>query len=98
MTERLKKSAVIVTAADSGYFDLLNGMIRSVRRFPDWQDVTIAVFDVGFTPEHRAALERDGIKLIVPEWHFGLSDATAKSYERAALVRFYIHDLSLIHI
>jgi len=91
MTERVK-SAVIVTAADSGYFDLLNGMIRSVRRFSDWQDVTIAVFDVGFTPEHRTALEREGIRLITPEWHFGLSDMTAKSYERAALVRFFIHD------
>jgi len=91
MTERLKK-AVIVTAADSGYFDLLNGMIRSVRRFEEWRQVTIAVFDVGFSPEHRRALEEDGIRLIEPDWHFGLSDKTAKSYERAALVRFFIHE------
>lgn len=91
MTERLKR-AVIVTAADSGYFDLLSGMIRSVRRFDDWRDVAIAVFDVGFTPEHRSALEQGGIRVIEPEWHFGLSDETAKSYERAALVRFFIHD------
>lgn len=91
MTDRLSK-AVIVTAADSGYFDLLNGMIRSVRCFEDWRDVTIAVFDVGFSPEHRSALEQDGIRLIEPDWHFGLSDQTAKSYERAALVRFFIHD------
>ncbi len=91
MTDRLNK-AVIVTAADSGYFDLLNGMIRSVRRFEAWRDVTIAVFDVGFSPEHRSALEQDGIRLIEPSWHFGLSDQTAKSYERAALVRFFIHD------
>ena len=91
MTDRLGK-AVIVTAADSGYFDLLSGMIHSVRRFDDWRDVTIAVFDVGFSPEHRSALEQDGIRLIEPSWHFGLSDQTAKSYERAALVRFFIHD------
>lgn len=91
MKECLEK-AVIVTAADHGYFDLLNGMIRSVRRFPDWQGIAIAVFDVGFTPEQRSALERDGVRLIEPKWHFGLSDATAKSYERAALVRFFIHD------
>lgn len=91
MNERLDK-AVIVTAADSGYFDLLNGMIRSVRRFDRWQDVAIVVFDVGFTPEHRSALERDGITLVEPKWHFGLSEDTAKSYERAALVRFFIHD------
>ena len=91
MNERLDK-AVIVTAADSGYFDLLNGMIRSVRRFDHWRDVAIVVFDVGFTPEHRLALERDGVELIEPKWHFGLSEETAKSYERAALVRFFIHD------
>lgn len=91
MSERLKK-AVIVTAADSGYFDLLNGMIRSVRRFEEWRRVTIAVFDVGFTAEHRSQLEQDGIVLVDPKWHFGLSEKTAKSYERAALIRFFIHD------
>lgn len=91
MLERQKK-AVIVTAADGGYFDLLNGMIQSVRRFDDWRDVAIVVFDVGFLPEQRTALEKDGIRLIEPKWHFGLSDDVAKSYERAALVRFFIHD------
>jgi len=91
MNERLNK-AVIVTAADSGYFDLLDGMIRSVRRFEEWRHAAIVVFDVGFTPEHRSVLERDGVRLIEPSWHFGLSDETAKSYERAALVRFFIHD------
>lgn len=91
MSERLKK-AVIVTAADGGYLDLLNGMIQSVRRLDDWRQVDIVVFDVGFSTEQRAALEKDGIRLIEPRWHFGLSDAVAKSYERAALVRFFIHD------
>jgi len=89
---KLSEQAVIVTAADSGYFDLLCGMISSVRRFADWRQVPIAVFDVGFTPEHRLALEQDGIQVVDPKWHFGLSDETAKSYERAALVRFFIHD------
>ncbi|MEZ5932735.1 MAG: hypothetical protein R3F54_12400 [Alphaproteobacteria bacterium] len=84
--------AVIVTAADSGYFDLLNGMIRSVRRFDDWRGTAIAVFDVGFTSEHRQALEQDGVRVIDPNWHFGMSEEIAKSYERAALVRFFIHD------
>ncbi len=91
MSERLKR-AVIVTAADGGYLDLLNGMIQSVRRFDDWRDVDIVVFDVGFSPEQRAALEKDGVRLIEPKWHFGLSEDVAKSYERAALVRFFIHD------
>ncbi len=91
MSARSEK-AVIVTAADSGYFHLLDGMIRSVRRFPDWRDVPIVVFDVGFTPEHRSALQANGIQVVDPSWHFGLSDATAKPYERAALVRFFIHD------
>jgi hypothetical protein len=91
MSERLKK-AVIVTAADGGYLDLLNGMIRSVRRLDDWRAVDIVVFDVGFSEEQRAGLEKDGVRLIEPQWHFGLSDEVAKSYERAALVRFFIHD------
>lgn len=86
------ENAVIVTAADSGYFDLLDGMIRSVRRFDDWRQVPIAVFDVGLSPEHRSLLERQGVDVVEPRWHFGLSEDSAKSYERAALVRFFIHD------
>ncbi len=91
MNERIDK-AVIVTAADSGYFELLGGMIRSVRRFEDCRHVPIAVFDIGFTPEHRQHLEQDGIMLVDPKWHFGRSEATSKRYEKAALVRFFIND------
>ena len=84
--------AVIVTAADSGYFDLLVGMIRSVRRFETYRQTPIAVFDVGFRPDHRAWLQQQDVMVIDPAWHFGISEKTAKSYERAALVRFFIHD------
>ncbi|MGI9492489.1 MAG: hypothetical protein ACR2QF_08830, partial [Geminicoccaceae bacterium] len=91
MNERFNK-AVMVTAADSGYFDLLSGMIRSVRRFAECREIPIAVFDVGFTPEHRLQLEQDKIMVIDPKWHFDRSEQTSKSYERAALVRFFIND------
>jgi hypothetical protein len=93
MSERLDfGKAVIVTAADSGYFDLLTGMIRSVRRFEECRRIPIAVFDVGFTFEHRTRLEQDNITVVDPRWHFGRSEETSKSYERAALVRFFIED------
>lgn len=91
MNHRFDK-AVIVTAADSGYFDLLNGMIRSVRRFEECRNIPIAVFDVGFTPEHRLQLQQDDIILIEPSWHFDRSEENSKHYEKAALVRFFIHD------
>lgn len=91
MSKRFEK-AVIVTAADSGYFDLLIGMIKSVRQFEDCRHIPIAVFDVGFEPEHREQLEASGISVIDPAWHFGRTAETSKKYERAALVRFFIHD------
>ena len=91
MNERFD-NAIIVTAADSGYYDLLIGMIKSVRRFDDCRQIPIAVFDVGFTPEHRAQLEQNKIMVVDPKWHFGRTDETSKSYERAALVRFFIED------
>ncbi|MGI9434349.1 MAG: hypothetical protein ACR2Q4_05910 [Geminicoccaceae bacterium] len=81
-----------MTAADSGYFDLLLGMVRSVRQFEACRDIPIAVFDVGLTADHRTWLEDHDIMVITPNWHFGLSEGTAKPYERAALVRFFIHD------
>ncbi len=84
--------AVIVTAADSGYFDLLIGMIKSVRQFEECRRIPIAVFDVGFEPEHRERLQQSNVAVIDPNWHFERSETTSKRYERAALVRFFIND------
>lgn len=93
MNERVDvNKAIIVTAADSGYYNLLIGMIKSVRRFEECCEIPIAVFDVGFTPEHREQLEQNKIIVVDPSWHFGRTEETSKSYERAALVRFFIDD------
>jgi len=38
---------IIVSGADSGYFELLQGRIRSVRDKPEGTAITLGVLDVG---------------------------------------------------
>lgn len=44
-------STIIVTGADSKFFELVQGTILSIREKPQGNSVDIGFFDVGCTPE-----------------------------------------------
>ena len=54
---------VVVTAADRGYFDLLRGLVLSLRDFPASADLPIAVLDAGLDEPQRAWLDEAGASL-----------------------------------
>lgn len=63
----MPKNLAVVTAADADFFDLLQGMIRSLRDRPAGRDVRVYVFDLGLGEAQRrwllvqgAALRRPG--------------------------------------
>ena len=41
----------IVTLADSNYYEMLNELIDSIKRFPGSRDVSICVLDAGLKDE-----------------------------------------------
>lgn len=58
----------LVTAADARYFELASDLMRSVRRFPQSQQLELAVLDVGMTPEQRPAMASLVHRVIEPGW------------------------------
>ncbi|MCW9035026.1 MAG: hypothetical protein OQJ97_12465 [Rhodospirillales bacterium] len=47
-----KSKVTIVVSADANYFDILKGLILSIKDKPEAKDVHISLLDVGLAPEH----------------------------------------------
>ena len=50
------KDNTIVSLADSNYFDLLNELVDSVKRFPESKDIAICILDAGLSDEQKKIL------------------------------------------
>ena len=59
---------IIVSGADSGYFELLQGNVRSIRDKPAGAGIALGILDVGLSPAQRRWLEAQGTKVITPGW------------------------------
>lgn len=57
---------IIVSAADSGYFALLQDAVASVRALN--RDVAIGVLDLGLAEAERDWLDGQGVRLVRPGW------------------------------
>src|ERR1700722_13762657 len=81
----------VVSAADAAAFDLLSGLVRSLREKPEAGDCALYVVDLGLTGSQRQWLPTQGAKL----WWPGLpSDApSAPDVPRSFLSRCRIPDL-----
>jgi hypothetical protein len=66
----MREKVLILTASDAGYFELLRGMLRSLRDKPEGREVPIAVFDVGLKPEQAQWCRDIGATLLRAEWDF----------------------------
>ena len=57
------KENVIVSLADSNYFELLNELIDSIKRFDESKNVAICILDAGLTEDQKLKLSQkvDGI-------------------------------------
>tara|TARA_B110000114_G_C14790745_1_gene276686 strand:- start:39 stop:203 length:165 start_codon:yes stop_codon:yes gene_type:complete len=47
------KKNVIVSLADSNYFELLNELVDSIKKFEKSKDVAICILDAGLTNEQK---------------------------------------------
>ena len=50
------KDNIIVSLADSNYFELLNELVDSIKRFPESKDIAICILDVGLSDEQKKIL------------------------------------------
>ena len=61
-------SATIVSASDAVYFDLLKGLVLSIREKPDGADIALSILDVGLNSAQSAWLSGQGATIVVPDW------------------------------
>ena len=45
------KENVIISLADSNYFELLNELVDSLKRFKECENIAICIMDAGLTDE-----------------------------------------------
>jgi predicted O-methyltransferase YrrM len=53
----------VISASDANFFDLLQGMVRSLRDKPQGRDIPLYVFDIGLNEAQRRWLENQGATL-----------------------------------
>lgn len=76
----------IATAGDSAYFPLLQGLVRSIRAFPQGGGAPITVLDLGLGTEERRWLTGEGARLVVPGWDHAF-DRPMPEYFKAMVSR-----------
>ena len=59
---------VIVTLADSNYFEMLEELIASIKKHPESKDVSICVLDAGLSEEQIKIIEKKVYKVVKANW------------------------------
>jgi hypothetical protein len=62
------KKNVIVSLADSNYFELLNELIDSIKSFEKSKDIAICILDAGLTSEQKIILSKKVDEIKSAEW------------------------------
>jgi len=62
------KKNVIVSLADSNYFELLNELIDSIKRFDESKNVAICILDAGLTEDQKLKLSQKVDDIKPAEW------------------------------
>ncbi len=75
------KKNVIVSLADSNYFELLNELIDSIKQFQESKDVAICILDAGLSKEQITKLSKKVDEIKTAEWDIQVSQKKVKGQE-----------------
>ena len=67
------KSNVIISLADSDYFELLNELIDSIKKFEQSKNVSICILDAGLTEDQKNKLSQKIDEIKIAEWDIEVS-------------------------
>jgi hypothetical protein len=84
-------NCVVVTAAESGYFDLLKDWLASIATFPELSDLEICVLDIGLETAQAEWLRAQGTRAIKPGWDIDIDQmADVPHYYKAMTTRPFL--------
>ena len=75
------KKNVIVSLADSNYFELLNELIDSIKQLQESKDVAICILDAGLSKEQITKLSKKVDEIKTAEWDIQVSQKKVKGQE-----------------
>ena len=75
------KKNVIVSLADSNYFELLNELVDSVKSFEKSKDIAICILDAGLSEEQKNILSKKVDEIKSAEWDIEVPDFKVKGKE-----------------
>ena len=68
------KENVIISLADSKYFDLLNELVNSIKRFKESQNTAICILDAGLTEVQKNILSSKVDEIKSSDWDIKVSE------------------------
>jgi len=86
------KNNVIVSLADSNYFELLNELINSIKKFEQSKNVSICILDAGLTEDQKNKLSEKIDEIKIAEWDIEVSDykASGKEWLKSQVSRAFL--------
>ena len=75
------KSKVIVSLADSNYFELLNELIDSIKSFENSNETAICILDAGLSEDQKSKLSQKVDEIKQAEWDIIVPDSKVKGRE-----------------
>ena len=75
------KKNVIVSLADANYFQLLDELVDSIKRFKESENVAICVLDAGLTQEQKKKLSKKVEEIKPAEWDIKVPEFKIKGKE-----------------
>jgi len=75
------KKNVIVSLADSNYFELLNELVDSIKSFEKSKDIAICILDAGLSEQQKNTLSKKVDEIKSAEWDIDVSSFKVKGRE-----------------
>ena len=75
------KENVIISLADSNYFELLNELVDSIKSFDQSKEVAICIMDAGLQKDQIEILEKKVDQIKKADWDIKVSDNKVKGRE-----------------
>ena len=86
------KKNVIISLADSNYFELLNELVDSIKRFKQSEDTAICILDGGLTEEQKKILASKVDEIKSSEWDIKISQfkTRGKKWLKSLITRAFL--------
>ena len=75
------KKNTIISLADSNYFELVNELINSIKRFEESKEISICIMDAGLQKDQVEILEKKVDQIKKAEWDIEVSNYKIKGRE-----------------